>query len=799
MTASPSLLKANLVLRDPGTARVARARPSALVQRTCACGRVRSLTGECEQCRRDRFLGKPSQRKLAVGAAGDEAEREADQVAEATLRPPRSGGLAGALALPFAPPLIQRRAVPAANTAGEAPNIVHEVLASPGQPLDAASRAFFEPRLGRDLGAVRLHTGARAAESARRVDALAYTVGSHVVMGPGAPSWGSAASRRLLAHELAHVVQQNAWGHPAGAPAGVLRRAPFLPIALTLGGDVAPKPAAESAPRRAQESWQSQWEDLKKAGYGYLIRRAEALQARCIKSLRNRADALPAVLQPAAHGLVGVVAFDLAMLFQQLFFDLGLVVGVGEGVVGTLAGMGALMEGIVRVGWHYVLGTIFAVQQQLADLGLREQPDEALIRPLGDDLFAAQMAWHDLCYFPLDEFLLQWGKDFMSASPEEQQIKIGSFVGELAVFYATWEASATRLGKLRIPPLPPAAPEAVPVLVGAGRGGTMAMELEATGSAIQVGVGGPMGVGGAAVAQMAGRGREREERDTEAGRLQEWQREPVNVLRRELDDYRSKAPGFESFEDRINALAREYRANPEDEGVREQLLQLRQEMFTNFIESRISEFPREMPGSPRARAELKIPTRGETPEEKLANWEEDFKLLQDERIRRLAYDPRGNAGYRLAEFRTAERFIAEGVIGPESERSVLEFNDLSDSWTGTHYSLKGDFRNVAGDPGQIVKKLVDEIRPGRNVLADLDAAGIPHETQDSVRAAVEIVRDELRRSRELRTPVANLRDLLEQSAHLDAGYASDLAIQIHQQANTVDPIVHYLTYRGLDP
>jgi hypothetical protein len=63
---------------------------------------------------------------------------------------------------------------------------VHEVLRSPGQPLDAATRAYFEPRFGKDFSGVRVHTDAAAGQSARDVEAQAYTVGAdHLVFGAG--------------------------------------------------------------------------------------------------------------------------------------------------------------------------------------------------------------------------------------------------------------------------------------------------------------------------------------------------------------------------------------------------------------------------------------------------------------------------------------------------------------------------------------------------------------------------------------------------------------------------------------
>jgi hypothetical protein len=93
-----------------------------------------------------------------------------------------------------------------------APPIVHEVVRSPGQPLDAANRVAFERRFGHDFSRVRVHGGERAAASAEAVDALAYTVGPHVVFGSGYGPSRHGESGRLLAHELVHVVQ---WGdHP---------------------------------------------------------------------------------------------------------------------------------------------------------------------------------------------------------------------------------------------------------------------------------------------------------------------------------------------------------------------------------------------------------------------------------------------------------------------------------------------------------------------------------------------------------------------------------------------------------
>ena len=105
--------------------------------------------------------------------------------------------------------LLQRSALKnSSRESNSAPSIVHDVLRSPGAPIDPATRAFMEPRFGQDFSRVRVHTGAKASESAKAVDALAYTVGQHVVFKEGHYNPGVARGRALLAHELAHVGQQ---------------------------------------------------------------------------------------------------------------------------------------------------------------------------------------------------------------------------------------------------------------------------------------------------------------------------------------------------------------------------------------------------------------------------------------------------------------------------------------------------------------------------------------------------------------------------------------------------------------
>ena len=175
-----------------------------LLQGKCACGATSGLTGTCSDCERKKLLGQPLQTKLRINEPGDEYEQEADRVAEQVMRV----ALPGKNVTIRSAPLLQRKANASSAGVSAAPPVVNEVLSSPGQPLNAATRAFFEPRFGYDFGIVRVHTDARASESARAVNALAYTVGHQIVLDSNSCAGMNVQSNRLLAHELAHVVQQ---------------------------------------------------------------------------------------------------------------------------------------------------------------------------------------------------------------------------------------------------------------------------------------------------------------------------------------------------------------------------------------------------------------------------------------------------------------------------------------------------------------------------------------------------------------------------------------------------------------
>ncbi|HEY6392102.1 MAG TPA: DUF4157 domain-containing protein [Bryobacteraceae bacterium] len=145
---------------------------------------------------------------LPVSQPGDLLEQEADRTADTVMsESPVQVQRKCACDQDDERQAVQRKEV----AAGAVPAVpaVSDVVRSPGGRLDAGVRAFMEQRFGQDFGHVAVHTDSLANASARALNAHAYTIGSHVVFGAGLYSPHSGAGRKLLAHELAHVVQQS--------------------------------------------------------------------------------------------------------------------------------------------------------------------------------------------------------------------------------------------------------------------------------------------------------------------------------------------------------------------------------------------------------------------------------------------------------------------------------------------------------------------------------------------------------------------------------------------------------------
>ena len=212
----------------------------------CACG------GGCPRCQENLGI----QTKLRIGEPGDKYEQEADRIADQVMRMPESSvqrqvepeaeeELQPQLmeeeqeeeetlqTKPLAEqitPLVQRQTEPTEEeeeeegtlqtktTSGQTPTVSSSLqnhitaLQGGGQPLPDSERAFFEPRFGVDFSQVRIHADSQAAEVSREVNAHAFTLGQDIVFGSGQYQPTTSEGRRLLAHELTHMLQQHGGG-----------------------------------------------------------------------------------------------------------------------------------------------------------------------------------------------------------------------------------------------------------------------------------------------------------------------------------------------------------------------------------------------------------------------------------------------------------------------------------------------------------------------------------------------------------------------------------------------------------
>ena len=168
------------------------------------------------------------QAKLTIGQPNDKYEQEADRVADEVMRMPEAQVQRQSKEMietkPIGEqiiPLIQRQPeaeeeeLLQSKSNGKIPHMTSNLesrinaLQSGGQSLSKETRNFFEPRFGQDFSKVRVHNNSNANQLARSINARAFTRGSDIVFGGGEYSPGSQGGKRLLGHELTHVVQQN--------------------------------------------------------------------------------------------------------------------------------------------------------------------------------------------------------------------------------------------------------------------------------------------------------------------------------------------------------------------------------------------------------------------------------------------------------------------------------------------------------------------------------------------------------------------------------------------------------------
>lgn len=219
------------------------------LQRTCACGASNAQHATCENCR-------SRSSTLTIGPVNDPLEREADRVATQIIatsdrRPARKADV---------------HVKPSAAHGTEssmAPPSVDQALADPGWPMEPTLRASMERQFGSDFSRVRVHSNAEAERSARDVNARAYTVGRDIVFGAGQFAPHTLSGRRLIAHELSHVVQQGGMSKQLFRQRDeddeeqkrhAAEQVPDAGAPLPAGGDSTTGPSSEGPPSAASDT-----------------------------------------------------------------------------------------------------------------------------------------------------------------------------------------------------------------------------------------------------------------------------------------------------------------------------------------------------------------------------------------------------------------------------------------------------------------------------------------------------------------------------------------------------------------
>jgi len=249
------------------------------------------------------FPPRVIQPKLTIAPANDPYEREADAMADKVMRK--------CAACEEEEKDIHRTASPSnsapAATPGSVPAAtpsVHEALQSPGQSMDAGTRSFMESRFGYDFSDVRIHNDPLAHQSSTEINALAYTHGRDIVFGADQYQPGSEGGKRLLAHELTHVIQQKNDGEAYQAK--LFRRVGTVNCPANVAG-------APDDPRAALEGIQPN---------------AQALAAQAADSLKADSDAVKAGIPD-----------DPSVTFQAYRDHFGLPVASGTGFLNRLTGV----------------------------------------------------------------------------------------------------------------------------------------------------------------------------------------------------------------------------------------------------------------------------------------------------------------------------------------------------------------------------------------------------------------------------------------------------------------------------
>jgi hypothetical protein len=249
------------------------------------------------------------QRKPRIGPTNDPLEHEADRAADAVTSGKRAGPMSGASSAASQrkcetcefedDTMLQRKEQGASHASPNAAGIAADAVAQGGTPLTAIERAYFEPRFQHSLSDVRIHRGASADAAARGIGARAYTLGHNIAFAAGEYAPGTQGGAALLAHELAHVVQQRSQNSASAS----IQRAPERVSLRTEGACADPRAIAEAIPGALAM--------VRTAFFDWFQATASRDSARVNSLLRANFDSADVDTRSTVHGRLGGIYTSL--------------------------------------------------------------------------------------------------------------------------------------------------------------------------------------------------------------------------------------------------------------------------------------------------------------------------------------------------------------------------------------------------------------------------------------------------------------------------------------------------------
>lgn len=362
---------------------------------------------------------------------------------------------------------------------GKAGNQTIQTLLGSGKPLPDPVRREMETRFGTDFRDVHIHDNPPAHLSAKLLRAEAFTHGSDIVFGAGRFMPGRQEGRYLLAHELAHVVQQSGRSPGSLSEARITqhddageRAADQAAQAVEAGTAVLAQPVSPSPTLAKAEETQLPWETAvetadewwgkaKGAAYSFLIDSIRKIKRERIADLRKIARGMPASVQRIADPLID--AYEVVLdIFSSFFLGLvGIAVGLVSGIVHAIWG---IATGLFNLA--YMIGAFIS---GFVDERAREEFDDRAgaflngLKQLGPNLVRLWNAWK---------------KEFDKASTEKQSLMIGELTGQIEALLLQILAGGKIAGS--IPPLKVPA-RAFAFAGGITRGGGTALSINVAG------------------------------------------------------------------------------------------------------------------------------------------------------------------------------------------------------------------------------------------------------------------------------------------------------------------------------